>query len=95
MLNETAVVDVAENAIANGSGMAFIYEKENGDVEERRIVPFKVDETKAGDLIVRAFDRDRNAIRSWRIDRICVESIVFFDPRALDADEDKNYTLFS
>ena len=95
MINETAVTEAADRAIEMGSGMAFIYQKANGDVEERRIVPLKTETTKDGNVIIRSFDRDRNALRSWRVDRVFSDSIAYFDPKEMNPEEDINETLLS
>ncbi|MFI8792601.1 WYL domain-containing protein [Streptomyces sp. NPDC055105] len=47
------------------------YTKENGEHSERLITPTaKVEQSKAGDYYVRAWDALRDAKRSFRIDRI-------------------------
>ena len=78
---DTEIIETTAGAIASGSGMGFIYEKADGTISDRRVIPLAVDSTKDGEVIIRTFDTERNAWRSYRTDRIHEESIVFFDPR--------------
>jgi predicted DNA-binding transcriptional regulator YafY len=75
------VIETAALAIANGSGIGFCYTKADGEEDYRRVIPLSIDTTKDGEVIIRTFDTDRNAWRSYRVDRVEEDSIVFFDPR--------------
>jgi len=75
-------------AIHAQSGVRFEYEKADGEIGTRRGVPYELIVSKAGDELVRVWDLDRNASRSFRLDRITGEDVFVFDPSVL-LDEEK------
>lgn len=75
------LIETVATAIARGAGIGFCYTKADGEDDYRRVIPLAVDTTKDGEVIIRTFDTDRNAWRSYRVDRVDEDSIVFFDPR--------------
>ena len=81
IIQNAGVIETVAFAMANGSGIGFCYTKADGEEDYRRVIPLAVDTTKDGEVIIRTFDTDRNAWRSYRVDRVEADSIVFFDPR--------------
>lgn len=64
--------DVARyhRAVREQRSMTIRYVKADGDVTRRRVEPTSVRLTKDGNIVVRAYDRRRDAERSFRADRI-------------------------
>lgn len=58
-------------SIVRGGPLSFIYEDLDGVVSARRAEPRSIERCRVnGETIVRAFDVQRNAPRSFRLDRI-------------------------
>lgn len=58
-------------AIVHATPVSIVYAAENGIVSARRIFPRSIERCRVnGESIVRAFDPQRDAPRSFRLDRI-------------------------
>lgn len=64
------LTDALRWAARTGRAIVIDYRKEDGTESTRTIEPREVTDTKAGDEIVKTFDRLRDAHRTFRIDRI-------------------------
>lgn len=67
--SETAI-EVIRFAAANRLRVEIEYTKLNGERTERRIEPYSLRRSRAGDVLLHAFDDYRQAMRSYRIERI-------------------------
>jgi predicted DNA-binding transcriptional regulator YafY len=87
MLKTRSVEDTREifdRVISRHRPVTISYVRENGSTTVRTIEAYEIKETKAGNLIVRAMDRETGESRSWRLDRMTSYTIhrsVFLTPR--------------
>lgn len=82
-MNQTTDAEKIEVAIEYKMGLTIDYTKADGDEVERKILPFALDTTKDGHEIVRTYDFEREAIRSFRLDRLNQIDAELFDPLEL------------
>lgn len=64
------VQEMANKAVDRKTPITITYVREDGSETIRTIEPFEIKETKAGNLIMKAMDRETEMVRSWRLDRI-------------------------
>lgn len=57
-------------AIRKGCPVTITYTRVAGTVTVRTIEAYEIRETKTGNLIVKAMDRETGEARSWRLDRV-------------------------
>lgn len=80
---ETIDTEKIEVAIEYQMGLTIDYTKADGEEVERKILPYAIDTTKEGEQIVRTYDFEREAIRSFRVDRLNQIDAELFDPLEL------------
>lgn len=62
--------EIIPEAVDRENPVALNYRDAEGKTSARVLSPYEVRDTQAGDTIVVGFDHDREAIRSFRFDRI-------------------------
>jgi predicted DNA-binding transcriptional regulator YafY len=87
-MNTTTDAEKIEVAIEYKMGLTIDYTKADGEEVERKILPFAIDTTSEGHMIVRTYDFAREAIRSFRLDRLNQVDAELFDPLELVAPEE-------
>lgn len=69
-MDTTTDTEIIQNAIDSEMGLEIDYTKADGTDTTRQIMPVVIEETSKGELIVRTWDFGREAVRSYRIDRL-------------------------
>jgi len=64
-----------EKALDNGRPVRIAYVKPDGERSQRTLEVYEIKISKAGDVYVRALDKNKGASRSFRIDRIVSATI--------------------
>lgn len=69
-IDHSLTLDYILSSVEKKRPMTITYEKVNGETSVRTIEPYDFYVTVGGTVIIRAMDRDTNAVRSFRLDGI-------------------------